>query len=274
MKRTTLLMGNSSGFTLIEMVMVIIITGIVAATVSVLIRRPVEGYMNLSRRAELVDAADSALRMMARDIRAALPNSIRVSGGTALEMINTVDGGRYRIGPPGNASNRLEFNKADTDFDVMGGLNHIVAYSGTGLRIAIYNLGVTSADAYAGNVITPAGTTVNISSTGSDSHVQLTPGFQFAYESPRQRLYVVDGPISYFCDTATGSLLRNDGYAIGAVQPATPAGTPVTRHLTGCSITYLPGSSTRAALVTVALTLSASGESINLLRQVHVENIP
>jgi len=147
-------------------------------------------------------------------------------------------------------------------------------YTGSGLRLVIYNLGVVGADAYSGNVITTPGTSVTISTAANVSHVVLNPGFQFAYESPRQRVFLVDGAISYFCDTANQQLRRNSGYGIPAVQPTIPAGAPVTDHLTGCSITYSAGTASRAALVTIALTLSDSGESINLLHQVHVENVP
>ena len=41
------------GFTLIEMVMVIVITGIVAAMVAVFIRQPIDAYVATARRAEL-----------------------------------------------------------------------------------------------------------------------------------------------------------------------------------------------------------------------------
>ena len=41
------------------------------------------------RRAELTDAADVALRRMTREIRQALPNSLRVSGN-CIEFIATI----------------------------------------------------------------------------------------------------------------------------------------------------------------------------------------
>src|SRR5262249_57485691 len=64
------------GVTLIEMIVVIAITGIIAAAVAMFIRRPVEGYIDAARRAELTDIADTALRPMTRDLRSPLPNTI------------------------------------------------------------------------------------------------------------------------------------------------------------------------------------------------------
>ena len=65
------------GFTLVEAIVVIVITGIIAAGVAVFIRAPVEGYVDSVARAELTDAADTALRRLSRDVNSALPNSLR-----------------------------------------------------------------------------------------------------------------------------------------------------------------------------------------------------
>src|SRR5437762_10922535 len=54
--------SRARGVTLIEMVIVIAITAIIAAALSVFISRPVEGYADAARRAELSDIADTALR--------------------------------------------------------------------------------------------------------------------------------------------------------------------------------------------------------------------
>ena len=87
------------GFTLVEAVMVIAITGIIAAVVATFIRAPVQGSFDSARRAELTDVADTAVRRISRDLRLALPNSVRVqlvAGVYYLEFLQTSDGGRYR----------------------------------------------------------------------------------------------------------------------------------------------------------------------------------
>ena len=87
------------GFTLIEMIMVIVITGVIAGMVAVFIKGPVDSYFDMARRAELTDIADTAMRRMTRDIRLALPNSLRNPAGGSdqcVEFMPTKSGGRYR----------------------------------------------------------------------------------------------------------------------------------------------------------------------------------
>ena len=84
-----------AGFTLVELVITISLTTIVVSFMAVFISDPVGAYADQGRRAELVDLAENSLRRIARDIRAALPNSIRVASSgsiVALELLNTVDG--------------------------------------------------------------------------------------------------------------------------------------------------------------------------------------
>src|SRR3989441_12845319 len=97
--------SRDRGVTLIEMVIVISITAIIAGAVSVFISRPVEGYADAARRAEMSDIADTALRRMTRDVRTALANSIRItcvpSGCAAgsvyyLEYLQGSGGRRHR----------------------------------------------------------------------------------------------------------------------------------------------------------------------------------
>ena len=106
----------------------------------------------------------------------------------------------------------------------------------------------------------------------------MIPAFRFAQQSPGQRVFVVDGPISYICNPASNTISRHSGYAFTIVQPTPPLGGTsgtVVSQLTGCSMTYDPGSSQRGGILSVRLTIGdGSGEDINLLHQIHVVNVP
>lgn len=273
---------RQSGFTLVEAVVVIVITGIVAAIVAVFIARPIQGYTDAARRADLTDAADTALRRIARDLRLALPNSVRVNGANNIvEFLSTCAGGRYRAAPDGGTDD-LDFNNAnDTTFDVLGNVDFTQCLPAPGQtnQIVVYNLGFDQADAYAGNnrraYSGGGGQPTNITFTSS------TPPAPFPLESPGRRFHVVDTPVSYAC--AGGQLQRYWGYAIQANQPAltwlaTPANNALSallaQDVTNCVFTYAPGVTGRSGMVAMQITLSRNNETVTLYHQVHVTNVP
>ena len=57
------------GFTLVEMIISIVITGIVVSMMAIFGRNQINAYMDVGNRAELSDAADTALRRIARDLQ-------------------------------------------------------------------------------------------------------------------------------------------------------------------------------------------------------------
>ena len=107
------------GFTLVEAVVVIAITGIIASVVAVFIRAPIEGYFDAARRAELTDVADTAVRRFSRDVHLALPNSVRITSTPstiAIEFLLTSAGGRYRAEPGVPGDDILDFTQDDQSF--------------------------------------------------------------------------------------------------------------------------------------------------------------
>ena len=272
---TNVACSKDAGFTLFELVLVMTLTGIMVAIVAPLITQPVTGYIDVSRRTTLVDAAESAIRRMQRDLRHALPNSIRIAGETTLEFLYAVDGGRYRMGPDSSnpGADLLDFTTMDTGFDVVGALQSFTDIVPGSDSVVVYNLTNTgiSQNAYFGDnrVLTSA-------AGNSTTHLELNPGIQFPLASPQQRFFVINSPITYRCNLGNGVLQRYSGYAIQVTQPNPPAVTPalVTQNVSACNFAYNPGSAQRAGLLTISLELSDAGEQITLLHQVHIDNIP
>jgi MSHA biogenesis protein MshO len=283
------------GFTLIELVITIAVGSVVVAFMALFIVTPMTTYTAQTRRATLVDAADSALRFMGRDLRAALPNSVRVNAiGNALELLATADGARYQdSGPLSNPALALDLTTADGAFATTVPFTQeqvTPPWTSNTYRLSIYNLGVPGADAYqtpppTPNVITPAtGTTITISAgaTANQNLVTLSPAFQFAFGSPGQRVFLVSGPVSYLCDTTAATLTRYSGYTIASAQPTSAAvlnaagasSALVASNVTGCQFVWSAGTAQRNALATLTLQIAQSGESVQLLHQVQVVNAP
>ncbi len=284
--------AHTGGFTLIELIVTMTIIVIIVSFGAFIISGPISGFTDQVRRAELVDSAESSLRRIGRDVRRALPNSVRITTNgaiTALELLNVVEGVRYRAGPPpGDANARLIFNTADGAFNSIGLFNAIAKpFSSTTHYLSVYNVGVAGANAYElSNVITPPGTQIDIDTAAEagEDNVQLDPWFQFAYPSPRQRIYLIDTPVSFLCDTATEKLTRYAGYAIATNQAdrdsaaellaAGGVAALMSDNLTACTFTFTPGTAQRDGLVTMSLTVADAGESIVLLQQAHIDNVP
>lgn len=287
---------RQAGFTLIELIVVIILIGILAGTLYMVLQGPMQAIGANEQRARLVDIAETALQRMTREIRLALPYSVRVTGGTAVEFLRVLDGGRYRA----KGAGRLKFNSNGDTFTSLSTLANAAAVdTGTGSAaciagsadcMVVYNIGQpltvatatasgSSANAYLGSSAAYDGNIATISAAAAGSVTfdnNDLAGWNFSFESPHQRFHIIDTPVSFVC--TGGEVHRHSGYAITPVQSASPGGTDnlLVDQVSACSFSLQAPTLTRAGLLTISLTLTDpdSGQSVTLLQQVHVENVP
>ncbi|WP_270666855.1 MULTISPECIES: PilW family protein [unclassified Aeromonas] len=97
--------GREGGFTLVELVMVILLLGVMATFSSQFIGIGTQIYGDASRREQLMSDARFALERLNREVRDAVPGSVRVedAGGGAQEQ-----GACLRFWPIATASRYLE----------------------------------------------------------------------------------------------------------------------------------------------------------------------
>jgi len=287
------------GFTLIELVMTIALAGIVAVMISTVLSRPLDSFVDQSRRAELVDKAAVALNRMSRDVRLAVPNSVRLSSdGRTLETLNIQSGGRYRSNRVGGEALRFTSGtntactSAGNRCDAFQVLDPALNITGA-LWLVVYNVGATTggnptagSNVWAGGnpgVITASATTFTATPGTPANETQvvlgsLGAGFTFNYTSPQRRFYFADQVIGYRCDLPNGRLWRYTSTVLSAAAAnAVPAGADLMAdNVSDCTFTYQSGSTQRAGLLSIRLSLSDAdnGETIQLLQQVHVDNAP
>jgi MSHA biogenesis protein MshO len=289
------------GFSLVEMVVVIVITGILGGMVAVFIRAPVQGYVDSARHAEMTDIADTALRRIGRDLRTAVPNSVRMpntAGSSYIEFLPTSAGGSYRADPAGAGNlcggsalgDALSFDAVDTCFEILGVPGTAITF-GAGDAIVI---GSTQSD---GNppylaVNSPTGVrrTIAAAGVGTQPIVQITSTVPFpaAAELPGHRFAVVPAAqqaVTYSCETVgvdaagngTGTLVRYWAYGFDPIQSVPPiaAGNNaiLATNVSACNFVYNI-SNQRNSLVTMTLTITRGNESVRLYHEVHINNAP
>lgn len=289
---------RARGFTLIELIVVIVITAIVAGMVTVFIRAPVQSYLDVAARAELADAADTASRRITRDVRLALPNSVRVksnSSGSFLELLLTKTGGRYLSEDdpntiPGNVLAFDPLTPGNPDvFTIVGAAPSGVQAIVPGDFIVVNNLGDQppvnaydcSGQCNRAQVASISGNDVTLV---KNRFVEQTPSMP----SLSYRFQVVSTVVTYHCApnaNGTGTLTRYAGYAIQVAQPESTAapltGAPsaalMANQVAGCGFSFATLPNLQRGLVSVSLTLGAPGGNagqITLVQQAQVNNSP
>ena len=285
---------NQRGATLIELIMVIAILGVIAVVASVFIKGPIDAYVDSARRAALTDASDTAIRRMARDIRKALPNSTRIPSTDCIEFIPTKTAGRYRAAVDVlSTGDILNFVASDTSFNMLS-LNSDLPSDQKieiGDVVAVYNLGVSGADAYAGDNTSTVRSLANDS--GRKESTISVDAKLFPFASGSKRFYVIpagEQVVGYVCSgngtdahgTGTGTLRRYIATLPGANSCTLPvidqnnvtSVSIMASNVASCNFVHNVSDLQRNDPVQLTITFTDSGESISLYHQVYENNWP
>jgi MSHA biogenesis protein MshO len=284
------------GFTLVEAIIVMVLTGILAGVMVLFIRQPVQNYVDAAGRAELSDTADLALRRMARELRGALPNSIRTTfnnGVWYVQFVPTKAGGQY-LAVEDNPTSGTPLNftsSAVRDFSIVGplpiGPAAIVPNTD---YIVIYNLGngIAGADAYDGGNIVQVTALDNVHQllTMASNPFAVAAGVA-PNASPGHRFQVVNTPVTFRCEgkaDGTGTLARIEDKVFASTQPQPGfVGQPLlAANVQECDFSAIQSGSLHSALIGMSLSLArpraggaANGlETVTLVHQIHVDNTP
>jgi MSHA biogenesis protein MshO len=264
---------RASGFTLIELVVTLLLLGILAAGITRFISIGTDIYVDVAGREQLLSESRFALERMTRDIRRAVPNSIRTRtllvGGAAqqcLELLPIKGSGSYLNMPIGQSGSVAEVIRLN-DYSFSSG-DQLLVYPlisdhvyGNGRRFSVSDF-----------TDVPGETDVQ--------QFTFTASVAFDAASPLQRFYLAAEPISY-CLRA-GSLYLHRGYGYQQVQPVFSNGGQLmaqqisNQPLTEPLFIYSGGTQNRNALVIIRLRLTRADDNETLAynHEVQVPNVP
>ena len=265
-----------SGFTVIEMVSVIVLLGILSAGATLFIGDSVRIYNDSARRGELTQQGRFIVERINRELRNALPGSVRASNNGATHCLEFT---------PIVAASSYLGNLAATAVDEVEIVEHsdITVGSFNGYQAVIYavdNNGVyNSASQSLASIDTIAASITN------QLTVDLAATHTYPYDSPYQRLYIINNAVSFCAEN--GSVTRYSNYSWkNTTQPLPPAGGDsylIAGHIRlndSGAVTvfeYTPGVLARTGVVHLDMRFSddeASGEWVRFSHEVFVRNAP
>lgn len=284
-------MKRAHGFTLVELIVVIVLIGVMGGSTVVYFKPALDAYFSAARRAGLTNQADTTLRMMVNEIRSAVPNSVRLISPNCVELIPTSDGGRYRTAPDTVhttvPSAYIDTSEPVTQFDVLTAFSKVPAANdyvvignqNTGDVYSRSNMGQIESIAAAPN--TDLGLW----------RITLKAAQQFPVGYDGGRFVIVPfakQAVTYFCsnasvdsstDTGKGILYRFSGYGFNAspVCQTPTASTPVlATKVASCTFTYNPdaGATQQSGYMQMQLSLRDQSEAVTLSYGAHMDNVP
>ena len=260
-------MPRQSGYTLIELIMVIVLLSIVA-TVSVrFVGLSTQGALDTSARQLRALQSVVISEQLTRDLREAFPLSVR-STGSCIEWLPMEAGTNY-------------LNLPTTDVSQIEIAEFAQPLSASNRRVVIYGYGTTTGDIYTGANPGPVSSLIssinNTAVPGSPATISLSASHRFTSTSPARRLFLVGEPVS-ICQSGR-FLYRYSGYAPASTQPDPPTVTPevLAASVTGTvDFRFLPATLQRAAVVQFTFDLvSADGsETTTVSQEVQIRNVP
>ena len=278
--------GRRRGFTLVELILVLLLVGILSAVGIVFVRPAVEGFVAQRARTELQGAAEAALQVLQRDVRRAVPNSLRTPGGACFELMPSVAGGRYRrdADVTRNGEAVLDTTRAITEFDVLGPLNQSRAPQ-VGDWVVVGNQAAN--DAYTDGLnrarITDPAAVVDaaLGSRRIAIEAQQFPqgyagGRFFVVADAEPAVFIVCSGAGLAGGQGTGTLyrqVRGFNAAYPAACPA-PGGEVLATRVSACSFSYDASALADYGLLQMRLQLTRDGETVSLQLTNMLSNVP
>ena len=272
---------TTKGFTLVELVTVIIVLGVVSVGISGFIRTGVEIYADVTERDQIIGDSRFVVERINRELRSAIPNSIRVTSDDNNQCLEFVPAEwvtfytNLPVSPDTSlivtvlelANNKAEYELEPDDFAIVYPTNNYDVYhEDSGKRRKI--LSCTNDD----DDCKRSDTTNGIA--------QLTITQAFLDHSPASRLYIARKAVSYCVIDSENRIYRNENSLINNDQDLYTSGVLMAENLTNVlasgemPFSVYEATLTRNGLVQIFLTFNRNQEIINFNSEVFIPNVP
>ncbi len=272
MKPIKILKLKQNGFTLVELIAVLVILAIVAGFSTRFIVSSVEQYNQTQFRAKLTNKSRQAIERMTRQLRLALPHSVRftTANQSCIAFLPVVGGGNYTTRVPDQASGGSSSTVAVGPYRVdsgtarmmsIGALDSGEVFGASPDSVALLNPTIAASAGFlaAGNIT-------------------LSAAKQWERNSPQRRFYLLDNPEA-FCVVANELRYYNEFDTTPpwdtAVDPTSDYQLLSTSVSSGGTIFDLvDGTESRSAVIEVDISFTEGGETVSYEHQVHLRNVP
>jgi len=283
---------KTQGFTLTELIIVIVIMGILSTVVTPLIANKFSSVHQSTQRAHWVQQAEYALFQIHQDLANSVPNSIFVdplNADLVVEFLGAPPNAdlfvaRYRDQNNPGLRDRLQSNNDDV-FDIFVDFEgEKPSYVSIGTDDAV-NMRTDWENRHPTDTV---GTLAPIKSMDivaasfpPETRITLPALQNFGLGSPFFRAYFTNGPIAYDCNTTEQRLYRVKNYdslTLGAsFTTRTAASLAINRarvidSLIACSFELTPGSTYQPPTLIVSLEIGDSSETIQLVDTIVLSN--
>ena len=286
-KATTNTRATARGFTLVELITVIIVLGVVSVGISGFIRTGVQIYADVTERDQLLGDSRFVVERINRELRLAVPNSARITGDADIQCLEFVQAewvtfytNLPTVPSTSKSARVVEIGDITGNFTLDTSTDFAIVYPTDSTDI--YDL--TENKRKKIDACIDTGTDTSCNTNDDPNHLAtLTVNGAFADDSPASRLYIASKAVSYCVQN--NSIYRyvdtiNNGQVTYDIDINTD-GSLMAENLVNdlSSASELPfrvsnATLRRNSLVQILLAFEHNDEIVNFSNEVHIPNVP
>ena len=253
--------GNTSGFTLIEMITVIVVLGVLAVGATSFLKFGTQIFTETTARDELISSARFAIERINREVRNAVPNSAKIDANGCLAFFPIVASSIYIDAPvaPESARTSIEVIPVDTNthsvvVDAVNQALHVVIYPTNAEDD--FDIGSNKNHRY-----------FIIDGATRPWVIEFNPAIIFDADSPTHRIYFYNKNFATRFCLEGSNLIRYSGANAGVLMA---------EHIKNSDSSFSVGNATqlRNATVQARLVFALNTEEVAFNNEVQIPNVP